>query len=68
MATLRPLMEKYYKDKYLEAAKENSRPDAYTFKQLQALRDMAERDVYPDGRFSDEACNVWSMFHSFHIK
>jgi len=55
----------YLKDNYLEAAKEN-RNERYSFRQLQCLRDMAEKDVYPDGRFGDEECNVWSMFHCFH--
>ena len=35
----------------------------YSFAMLQALRDMAKADVYPDGTFGDEECNVWSMFH-----
>lgn len=28
-----------------------------------ALADMAARDVYPDGTFSDNECVVWSKFH-----
>lgn len=55
----------YLKEIYLDAPKVNG---GYTFQQLQALRDMAEHDVYPDGRFGDEECNVWSMFHLFTMK
>lgn len=50
-------------------AKEAGYPrEVYTFEMLQALRDMAERGVYPDGRFSDQDCNVWSMFRNFRNK
>lgn len=56
-------MEKYYKDKFLTLPRLR---EGYSFEQLAALRDMAERDIYPDGRFSDQDCNVWSMFHLFH--
>ena len=64
--------EKFYKDKYLEVA-EKARKDGvkhgnYTFEMLAALRDMAERDIYPDGRFGDDECNVWSLFHLFAMK
>lgn len=34
----------------------------YTFEMLQALRLMAENDIYPDWRFGDNECNVWEMF------
>ena len=51
----------YLKDEYLEARKRNEN-EGYSFRQLQLLRDMAEKEIYPDGRFSDEECNVWSMF------
>ena len=34
----------------------------YTFEMLQALHDMAENGVYPDGAFGDMDCNVWAMF------
>lgn len=52
----------YLKDEYLEARKANGNGNGYSFRQLQLLRDMAEHDVYPDGRFGDEECNVWEMF------
>lgn len=34
----------------------------YTRGMIVALLNMAKEDVYPDGRFSDEACAMWSMF------
>ena len=37
----------------------------YTFAMLQALKDMAENNVWPDGRFGDDDCNVWSLFHLY---
>lgn len=40
----------------------------YSFAMLQALRDMAKADVYPDGSFGDEECNVWEMFHMLCAK
>ena len=63
--------EKALKDTYLEARQESQNPadryrgnDAtYSFRMIAALRDMAENDVWPDGHFSDEECNIWSMFH-----
>lgn len=56
-----------FHDAYAEATKDDDyrgNGKNFSFKMLQALRDMAERDVYPDGHFSDEECNVWAMFHS----
>lgn len=72
MQGMKWLFEKHLKDKFLEAAKKsiacgNSR-DVYSFEMLQAIRDMAEKDVYPDDRFSDQDCNVWSMFHRIAAK
>ena len=37
----------------------------YTMSMLRALRDMAEHDIWPDGRFGDDDCNVWSLFHRY---
>ena len=34
----------------------------YTIEELWALRGMAKEGVYPDGRFSDNDCNVWQLF------
>ena len=59
-------MEKVLKDNYLEAcddAKEEGLYNGeYNVAKLRALCEMAKKDVYPDGRFSDVDCNVWSMF------
>ena len=52
-----------YKANYLEARNASGEKN-FSFKMLQALRDMAKENVYPDGRFSDEECNVWEMFKS----
>jgi len=64
------------KTAYLDAAdtcrrqEGNSSADepTYSFRMLQALRDMASADVYPDGRFGDEECNIWSMFHAMKVR
>lgn len=37
----------------------------YTYAMLNALKDMAENNVWPDGRFGDDDCNVWSLFHLY---
>lgn len=37
----------------------------YTMSMLRALKDMAEHEVWPDGRFGDDDCNVWSLFHRY---
>lgn len=61
----------YLKDRYLETRKAcpevRGSKAVYTAEQIYALRDMAEHDVYPDGRFSDEECNLWSAFSNFWI-
>ena len=36
----------------------------YTIGMLWALRDMGQNDIWPDWRFGDMDCNVWSMFHT----
>ena len=57
---------KEYTRQWQEACKESqengNRNTVYTFRMLQILHDMAEEDVYPNGHFGDDACNVWSMF------
>lgn len=30
------------------------------------LADMAAHDVWPDGRFSDDDCLLWSKFHHIY--
>lgn len=57
----------YLKDNYLEARNMNSNGN-YTATQIAALCNMAERDIYPDNRFSDEECSIWEMFYLFKIK
>ena len=74
----KPEMEKYYRSRFHEACNEafsSGKIDKirqgngiYTAKMIAALRDMAENDIYPDGHFSDDACNVWSMFHLYHSR
>ena len=60
--------EKYYKNKYHEAAKEAKKSGlpygVYTYQMMAALKDMADRDIYPDGTFGDDECCAWSLFHS----
>lgn len=62
-------LREYYQGEWADAcedaAKKKLNPnEGWSFKQLQVLRDMARDDVYPDGHFGDEDCNVWSMFRS----
>ena len=64
--------KKYLKEKYLEVREEAYKNGklvdnvgVYSTAMIAALRDMAENDVYPDGNFGDDECNVWSMFHSY---
>lgn len=62
--------EEYFKTNYIEARDEAIKNNeiknvgSYTFTMLQKLRDMAKENIYPDGRFGDEECNVWSLFRS----
>ena len=52
----------------LEALKEDTKQDGsktyYGVKALYALMKMAKNDVWPDWRFGDNDCNVWSLFHT----
>lgn len=63
-------LKKHYKEKYHEASRKSREAKngnhVYTFEMLQAIRDMAEHDVWPDGTFSDEECNIWSMWHTLY--
>ena len=66
-------MERYYRSRYHEAREEafasgkldklRQNNGVYTSKMLARLRDMARNDVYPDGSFSDDECEVWCMLH-----
>lgn len=64
-------MEKILREKYLEACdeakKEGLENGVYNVAKLRALCDMAKYDIYPDGRFSDVDCNVWSMFRERRV-
>ena len=57
----------FLKDKYLEARRESfesgNSNTVFTPKMLSALNEMAKHDVWPDGRFGDDDCNIWSMMH-----
>lgn len=47
-----------------ETAKEIN-ADIFTKSQFQMIRllcEMAKEDVYPNANFSDDECNIWSMF------
>ena len=65
-------MENPYKLAYFEATedafssgklnKSGQNSGVYTTEMLIALRDMVKHDVYPDGRFGDDECEVWSLF------
>lgn len=60
-------LSQMYKARFLEASREArdaGHPNGvYTPKMLRALCDMAQNDIWPDWRFGDTDCNVWSMFH-----
>ena len=68
----------FLKDNYLDVRKEafekgildktNQNTGVYTFQMILCLRNMAEKDVYPDGRFGDEECNLWELFHNYKGK
>lgn len=53
-----------FHEAYRESLNKGNDVNIYTFEMLQALRDMAKADVWPDGTFGDMDCNVWSMFRS----
>lgn len=58
---------RYYKAKYHEAAIKNM--DAghpygqFSMEMTHALKDMADRDIWPDCHFGDIECNAWSLFY-----
>lgn len=67
-----------YKEKFHEAFHKASEKrivrngtelgSTYTIAMLRALKDMADNGVYPDWRFGDDDCNVWSMFSGYKAK
>ena len=60
------------KEKYLEARKRSvesgNKDSVYTEEMILALRDMAELAIYPDWRFGDDECRIWSAFHLFNMR
>lgn len=64
----RDRIESLKKAKYFEEVKKAEEAGCpygmYTPGMLWALRDMAQNDIWPDWRFGDTDCNVWSMFHA----
>lgn len=72
MQGMKWLVEKHYKDEFHRAAKRSKAAgnsnEVYTFEMLRALRDMAERDIYPDGSFGDNDCLIWSMYRNMAAK
>lgn len=70
----REVLEKVMKQSYVDAREtakvetKNGNEKEYSTRMLQALRDMASCDVYPDNRFSDDEVYVWEMFRSMRIK
>ena len=61
------LKERFHEEfqKSIDSGNDNT---VYTFGMIQALRDMAENDVWPDGSFGDTDCSIWSMFRNFKRK
>lgn len=52
-------------DEYLEERAKvwkGATNDVYSAEMLFKLAEMARYDVYPNGKFSDEECNLWSLF------
>ena len=71
----RPDLEQYYKNKFHAAREIASQGDVednvcwnrsyernYSLRELSALFEMAQHEVYPDGSFGDEEVNVWELF------
>lgn len=56
---------KELKQDYLDAVCSGNY-NAYTFQQIEALKNMAQYDVWPDGRFGDLDCEVWALFHHLY--
>ena len=66
MTNAKELKARFHEEfhKSTESGNDNT---VYTYGMIQALRDMAENDVWPDGQFGDTDCNIWSMFRNFKI-
>ena len=57
--------EERLKQRFIESRHmtRDARPYVYSVTELVMLADMAERDIWPDGRFSDDECNAWGVLH-----
>lgn len=55
----------YYRAEALEALREDTKKGlehgTYSINSIRKLKDMADRNIYPDGRFGDLDCNLWSL-------
>lgn len=40
----------------------------FTIEQIRAIGEMALNDVWPDGRFTDDECNLWEVFSSIIVR
>lgn len=55
-------LETILKERFIEESKKAKlEPGVYNVAMIRALKDMAKNDVYPDWRFGDIDCNVWSI-------
>lgn len=52
--------EKILRDNYIYT-EPHPHDRAFTVPQIRAIYEMAKNNVYPDGRFGDEECNLWSL-------
>ncbi len=54
-----------YKQAFFDASKQKDMHSGavFTLDMIIALAEMARHDSWPDGRFGDDACSIWGMFH-----
>lgn len=57
--------EQFFAQKFHEARQKSmangNNNVVYTFEMISILNEMARKDVYPNGSFGDDDCNIWSM-------
>lgn len=59
---IEPLNAEILKENFLRECKESKLVHGlYNAKMIRALKEMADNDVWPDWRFGDIDCNVWSI-------
>lgn len=68
----------YLKDEYHEAKKDRLDKEyesgyyhgnvLFSVREIGILAEMAKNDVWPDGRFGDDDCIIWEMFHLLYNK